>query len=85
MTRLERLTTRYWRASTHLRRRHQDPALADWEAWGLLADLQHRRTYPRLARAAESFLFPRRSPTKKHDPSANPTGGRATRPGLTEL
>ena len=64
MTRLERLTTRYWIASTHLRRRHQDSALPDWEAWGLLAELQHRRSYPRLARAAESFLFPRRSDEK---------------------
>ena len=64
MTRLERLTTRYWRASMHLRRRHQDPELADWEAWGLLAELQQRRFYPRLARAAESFLFPRREDGK---------------------
>lgn len=59
MTRLERLTARYWRASTHLRRRQNDPDLADWEAWGLLAALQQRRSYPRLARAAEDFLFPR--------------------------
>ena len=64
MSRLERLTARYWRASMHLRRRHEDPDLADWEAWGLLAELQHRRSYPRLARAAETFLFPRREDGK---------------------
>ena len=81
MTRLERLTTRYWRASTHLRRRHQDPDLADWEAWGLLAELQHRRSYPRLARAAESFLFPRRIEGKERTaPAFDPMSCENPRP-----
>ena len=60
MTQLERLTNRYWRASSHLKRRYCDPDLADWEAWGLMADLGHRKVEcPNLARAADGFMFPR--------------------------
>ena len=76
MTRLERLTARYWRASMHLRRRHRDPDLADWEAWGLLAALQQRRSYPRLARAAETFLFPRRGVETPRPARASDSGPR---------
>lgn len=62
MSQLALLTARYWKASMHLRGRHRDPDLADWESWGVLAGLRNRVAYPRLCQAAQDFLFPRRPP-----------------------